>query len=53
MLIDDYGSETFLSENVANSILQQFNLALDRCYTVLIIHNIIINFQENFILPNT
>jgi hypothetical protein len=38
MHIEDYGGETFLSEYVATSLLQEFNQALDRCCTVFIIY---------------
>ncbi|XP_025419969.1 exocyst complex component 5 [Sipha flava] len=34
MHIEDYGGETFLSEYVATSLLQEFNQALDRCCTL-------------------
>lgn len=34
MHIEDYGGETFLSESVATSLLQEFNQSLDRCCTV-------------------
>jgi len=37
MHIEDYGGETFLSEYVATSLIQEFNQALDRCCTVFII----------------
>jgi len=37
MHIEDYGGETFLSEYVATSLIQEFNQALDRCCTVSII----------------
>lgn len=37
MHIEDYGGETFLSEYVASSLIQEFNQALDRCCTVFII----------------
>lgn len=48
MHIDDFGGETFLSENVTNNILQEFNLAIDRCCTVLIFECIINNsFSSN------
>jgi len=36
MHINDFHGETFLSDNVANSILKEFNLAIDRCSTVFI-----------------
>lgn len=38
MHIEDYGGETFLSEYVATSLIQEFNQALDRCCTVFIIY---------------
>ncbi|KAL5238755.1 hypothetical protein ACI65C_006165 [Semiaphis heraclei] len=34
MHIEDYGGETFLSEYVASSLIQEFNQALDRCCTL-------------------
>lgn len=39
--IEDYGGETFLSEHVASALLQEFNQALDRCYTVFIVYLIL------------
>lgn len=36
MHIEDYGGETFLSENVAIALLQEFNQSLERCDTVFI-----------------
>lgn len=47
MHIEDYGGETFLSESVAISLLQDFNKALDRCCTVIIIYKIVFNYFFN------
>lgn len=47
MHIEDYGGETFLSEYVATSLIQEFNQALDRCCTVFIIY--IIDFIYFFL----
>jgi len=47
MHIEDYGGETFLSEYVATSLIQEFNQALDRCCTVIIIY--IIDFIYFFL----
>lgn len=47
MHIEDYGGETFLSESVAISLLQDFNQALDRCCTVFIIYKIVFNYLFN------
>lgn len=49
MHIEDYGGETFLSELIASSLLQEFNQALDRCCTVIIIYNVN-NFVKLFLL---
>lgn len=51
MHIEDYGGETFLSELIASSLLQEFNQALDRCCTVIIIYNVN-NFVKLFLLYN-
>lgn len=47
MHIENYGGETFLSENVATSLLQEFNHSLDRCLTVFNIKFILFNFFKN------
>ncbi|VVC29722.1 Hypothetical protein CINCED_3A010914 [Cinara cedri] len=48
MHIEDYGGETFLSENVAIAFLQEFNQSLERCCTLSTSNNIPSNCYQIF-----